>query len=415
MCTLVLLHTCLGQRECTGVDCPRLDHCIEEVLESGACCSTCLLRGCTCEGYQYYDCIRGGFKNGKVPEGRSYLVDSGSTECYCPAGGGRIGCRFIPCPDVPPHCIELSDLTETCPHCLRIGCIYKNQKYEAGHSFHMDPCQVCHCPNDGGDLMCSEIPDCSTETVKNPEETENEVHTSKHENPEDLPVKGNTFPSNSVPIYTKKLSEFEESEDYDDYYPETTTSPDAFITTSVDLQVQNPHDVLHEYTRKELRETLGTYSTEPRDEGAKNSLNLTTVKTDSRSSEKLSSHTKTIIGHTQVPSRGTTSSTSDGIRRPEDDKNLQHMIPELTTVPKLQFISTISPPEDIRELEDHREPKTLGRYHQESNEHPVLNQRGKSFNMKRFCSKPYHMTADIIFAEMFEIRDSELRHILLIP
>lgn len=381
-CALVLLHTCLGQKDCTGQDCPRLDNCIEEVLESGACCATCLQQGCTCEGYQYYDCINAGFNNGKVPEGELYLVDSGSTECLCPAGGGRISCRFILCPDVPPHCIELSDSTEACPHCLRAGCVYDNQKYEAGHSFHMDPCQVCHCPNDGGDLMCSVIPGCSSETFKIPEEKQNDLHISKHENAGDFPSKDNTFPSNSVPIYTEDMSEFEESEEYD-YFPEATTSSDAFISSSVAPQAQNPHDVLREDTRKELRETQGTYDTESIEEGTKDSPNVTRIKTDSRSSENLSSQLETVVRHNQVSPRETTPKTTDDIRRteenPDDRRNLQDMVPELTTVPKLQFSSTTSVPVNVREREDHRRPQTSGRYHQERNDLHLMsdNQRGE--------------------------------------
>lgn len=227
--------------------------------------------------------------------------------------------------------------------------------------------------------MCSVIPDCSMETVKNPEEKENELQTSKYENPRHFPVKNNTFPSNSVPIYTENV--FEESEDYD-YYPETTTIPDTFITASVAPQAQNP-PVPHEDTRKELRETLETYDAEPLKE---NSLTVTTLKTDSRSSEKLLSQTDTIIRHTQVFPGGPTSSTSDNIRRPDDDRNLQNTISELSTVPKLKFISTTSPPENMRKREDHMENQTLGRHHQERNEHhvPSDNQRGECFNMKRF-------------------------------
>ncbi|XP_029358897.1 fibulin-2 [Echeneis naucrates] len=160
--TLLLLHlsVCWCQHDCTGVDCPVLDSCIEEVLESGACCASCLQKGCTCEGYQYYDCINAGFKNGKVSEGDSYFVDYGSTECSCPFGGGRISCNFISCPDIPPNCIEVSEPVDSCMQCERIGCVHGRQKYEAGHSFHIDPCQVCHCPHEGGKLMCYPVPDC---------------------------------------------------------------------------------------------------------------------------------------------------------------------------------------------------------------------------------------------------------------
>eukprot|EP00064_Thunnus_orientalis_P000898 superscaffoldBa00000053_g899 len=169
-CTLLFLYlsVCLCQRDCTGVDCPLLDNCIEEVLESGSCCASCLQKGCTCEGYQYYDCINAGFKNGKVPEGDSYFVDYGSTECACPRGGGRISCHFISCPDIPPNCIEVLEPADGCMQCERIGCVNGGQKYEAGHSFHIDSCRVCHCPNEGGKLMCYQVPDCDPDKVHKP-------------------------------------------------------------------------------------------------------------------------------------------------------------------------------------------------------------------------------------------------------
>lgn len=336
-----------------------------------------------CEGYQYYDCIRAGFKNRKVPEGESYLVDSGSTECSCPAGGGNISCRLILCPEIPPHCLEPSDSAEACPHCLRYGCVYENQKFEAGHSFHMASCQVCHCPNDGGDLMCSVIPDCSSEMDNNPEERGNELQISKQENAGGFPNEDkDAFSSNSVPIYAENMSEFENSKDYD-YLPEATASPDAFILSSVAPQTQNPHDVVHEDTRKELRETVGTYDAESREEGTKDSLNITTVKTDSRSSEMLSSQMEITLRPTQVPPRATTPKTIDDFRRPKKNpdagRNFQHTIPELYTIPKVQFISTTSSPVNVREREDHKEPPTLGRYHQERNDLHLTsdNQRGE--------------------------------------
>uniref|UniRef100_A0AAQ5Y3R9 Fibulin 2 n=1 Tax=Amphiprion ocellaris TaxID=80972 RepID=A0AAQ5Y3R9_AMPOC len=169
-CTLLFLYlsVCWCQRDCTGVNCPMLDNCIEEVLEGGACCASCLQKGCTCEGYQYYDCINAGFKNGKVPEGDSYFVDYGSTECSCPSGGGRISCHFISCPDLPPNCIEVLEPADGCMQCERIGCVHGGQKYEAGHSFHIDSCRVCHCPNEGGDLMCYPVPDCDPQKVHKP-------------------------------------------------------------------------------------------------------------------------------------------------------------------------------------------------------------------------------------------------------
>lgn len=168
-CWMILcMDTCLSQRDCTGVDCPVLQNCIETGLEQGACCPTCTQRGCTCEGYQYYDCIQAGFEKGKVPEGESYFVDFGSTECSCPQGGGKISCRFIPCPEIPPSCIDILQPADGCPQCGRIGCTHGNKKYEAGHSFQMDHCQVCHCPNEGGRLMCSPIPGCDLRSSNKP-------------------------------------------------------------------------------------------------------------------------------------------------------------------------------------------------------------------------------------------------------
>uniref|UniRef100_A0A8C7HZZ0 Fibulin 2 n=1 Tax=Oncorhynchus kisutch TaxID=8019 RepID=A0A8C7HZZ0_ONCKI len=158
----------LGQKDCTGVDCPDLSNCIEERLEAGACCTTCVQTGCTCEGYQYYDCVHAGFKNGHVPEGQSYFVDFGSTECSCPEGGGRIGCHFMPCPDVPANCIEVSEPADGCVTCERIGCVHDNQKYEAGHSFHLVACEACHCPSDGGQLMCYPVPGCDPSNPGDP-------------------------------------------------------------------------------------------------------------------------------------------------------------------------------------------------------------------------------------------------------
>lgn len=167
--TFVFVGNCLGQRDCTGVDCPPMDNCLRTTLEVGACCPTCTQRGCTCEGYQYYDCIQAGFQKGKVPEGESYFVDFGSTECSCPQGGGKISCHFIPCPELPPNCIDILQPEDGCLQCERIGCTHGNKKYEAGHSFQMDQCQVCHCPNQGGKLMCSLIPGCDLRGSNKPE------------------------------------------------------------------------------------------------------------------------------------------------------------------------------------------------------------------------------------------------------
>lgn len=160
------LGVCLCQPDCTAVNCPQLENCIEEVVEGGACCASCLHKGCTCEGYQYYDCVNAGFKDGKVQEGDSYYVDYGSTECSCPLGGGRISCSFISCPEMPPNCIEVSEPADGCMQCQRVGCVQGGQQYEAGHSFNMDPCRVCHCPNQGGSLMCYPVPNCDPNKVQ---------------------------------------------------------------------------------------------------------------------------------------------------------------------------------------------------------------------------------------------------------
>lgn len=166
--TFVFMDNCVGQRDCTGVDCPPMDNCLQTTLEVGACCPTCTQKGCTCEGYQYYDCIQAGFQKGKVPEGEAYFVDFGSTECSCPQGGGKISCHFIPCPELPPNCIDILQPEDGCLQCERIGCAHGSKKYEAGHSFQMDHCQVCHCPNEGGKLMCSLVPGCDLRSSNKP-------------------------------------------------------------------------------------------------------------------------------------------------------------------------------------------------------------------------------------------------------
>lgn len=166
--TLLFMDSCLSQRDCTGVDCPPTGNCLETTLEIGACCPTCIQRGCPCEGYQYYDCIQAGYQKGKVPEGESYFVDFGSTECSCPQGGGKISCHFIPCPELPPNCIDILQPADGCLQCERIGCTHGSKKFEAGHSFQLDDCQVCHCPNEGGKLMCSLVPGCDLHSANKP-------------------------------------------------------------------------------------------------------------------------------------------------------------------------------------------------------------------------------------------------------
>ncbi|XP_068567962.1 fibulin-2 [Cebidichthys violaceus] len=245
-CAFLFLYAsvCLCQRDCTGTDCPPLDNCIEEVLESGACCASCLQKGCTCEGYQYYDCVNAGFKNGKVAEGESYFVDYGSTECSCPAGGGRISCHFISCPDMPPNCIEVLEPADGCMQCERVGCVHDEQKYDAGHSFHIDPCRVCHCPNKGGKLMCYPVPDCDPHQVREPvlaapsgEDTTSRSNSYPYRfdlldqftPPQHLP------PSGNLPLFKPSPLDKDEPEEYDygaTDFPETFPQSLVFPTQS---------------------------------------------------------------------------------------------------------------------------------------------------------------------------------------
>ncbi|XP_037658656.1 fibulin-2 [Choloepus didactylus] len=152
--------TAAPQQDCTGVECPPLENCIEEALEPGTCCATCVQRGCSCEGYQYYDCLQGGFVRGRVPAGQSYFVDFGSTECSCPLGGGKISCQFMLCPELPPNCIEAVVVADSCPQCGQVGCVHGGRKYPAGHTVHLPPCRACHCPDAGGELICYQLPGC---------------------------------------------------------------------------------------------------------------------------------------------------------------------------------------------------------------------------------------------------------------
>uniref|UniRef100_A0A3Q4I264 Fibulin 2 n=1 Tax=Neolamprologus brichardi TaxID=32507 RepID=A0A3Q4I264_NEOBR len=220
------------QRDCTGVDCPVLQNCIENVLEKGACCPKCIQNGCTCEGYQYYDCVKAGFRDGKVPEGKSYFVDFGSTECSCPQGGGKISCHFIPCPEISPNCIDILQPADGCLQCGRIGCAHGNKKYEAGHSFQIDHCQVCHCPDEGGRLMCSPIPGCDRRSVNKPMS----VTTTENNNPlRDFRGNRNSQQTslaepfsklvreNTLPLYKQDPPSFG-TEDYDYTLAEPTSS-----------------------------------------------------------------------------------------------------------------------------------------------------------------------------------------------
>ncbi|XP_017690393.1 PREDICTED: fibulin-2 isoform X1 [Lepidothrix coronata] len=232
---LVLL--CAGsaraQRDCTGAECPALENCIEEVLEPGGCCATCLQHGCTCEGYQYYDCLNVGFTNGRVPEGQSYFVDFGSTECSCPKGGGKISCQFMLCPELPPNCIDAVVPADGCPQCGRIGCLHEGQKYVAGHTFHMPPCKVCHCPNAGGELMCYRLPDCDTLALNtaspgDAEDGEPERHYDDPYSYDQEAAEGDSTQLESPKKYRSYSSHLEQDsqeqgEDYD--YPAASVAP----------------------------------------------------------------------------------------------------------------------------------------------------------------------------------------------
>ncbi|XP_035376185.1 fibulin-2 isoform X2 [Electrophorus electricus] len=288
---LLCISGCLCQQDCTGVDCPVLHNCIEQLLETNVCCPTCLQIGCSCEGYQYYDCMHAGFQNGRVPEGESYFVDFGSTECSCPQGGGRIGCHFIPCPELPANCIEVLEPTDGCAQCKRIGCTHMAQQYEAGHSFRVDPCQVCHCPNDGGKLMCYPIPDCDPRRTHKPTLT-----TSTEESPAwrgtSDPIRHvldrqGSFSKPFALLHADKLPPFnlspthigdeeeEEEEGEEDDYDYTTT--DSFEPSSRDLVsptgssiVPAPHAenipagrAFREGAKQELKERFGVHKLTP--------------------------------------------------------------------------------------------------------------------------------------------------------
>ncbi|XP_071401038.1 fibulin-2-like [Centroberyx affinis] len=312
LCWMIMyLDICLSQKDCTGVDCPVLQNCIEEVVERGACCATCARRGCTCEGYQYYDCVNAGFRKGKVPEGESYFVDFGSTECSCPQGGGKISCRFIPCPEIPPNCIDVSQPEDGCPQCGRIGCIHGNKKYEAGHSFQMDPCQVCHCPNDGGSLMCSPIPGCDRRSVNKPmlvTTTENNnplrdisrLHDSRQTNP--LEPFSKLAQGNTLPLYKQDPPSFG-TEDYDYTLAEPTSSTPRDLAQPLESTTVPPtypesssaSFSLHDDRRHELREKQKKHH---QDRRGRAEVHLNTDQTAARAQKETSTSSADITTQT---------------------------------------------------------------------------------------------------------------------
>lgn len=270
-CMILCMDTCLSQKDCTGVDCPALQNCIESRLQKGACCPTCTQRGCTCEGYQYYDCIHAGFENGKVPGGESYFVDFGSTECSCPQGGGKISCHFIPCPEISPNCIDILQPADGCPQCGRIGCTHGSMKYEAGHSFQMDRCSVCHCPNEGGRLMCSPIPGCDPRSSNKPmwvttTDNNNPLRgaSSRHEGGQMSPAEpfSKLALGSTLPLYKQDPPSFG-TEDYDFTLARPTSSTVQDLaqplesTTVPPVYAESSSSSLssHDDRRHELRET----------------------------------------------------------------------------------------------------------------------------------------------------------------
>ncbi|KAJ8016200.1 hypothetical protein DPEC_G00004720 [Dallia pectoralis] len=415
-CAFILcLGICLSQRDCTGVDCPVVDNCIEEVLAKADCCATCVKIGCACEGYQYYDCLLAGFRNGKVPQGESYFVDFGSTECSCPQGGGRIGCSFIPCPEVPANCIAVAEPADGCPQCERVGCVHGNQKYEAGHSFRMDQCQVCHCPNDGGSLMCSPVPGCdplntnkpvvtTTARDSNPRTDLQKQHDSKQTRPLDLLALGNT-----LPLYKEDPAVPDEDEDYD-YTPEPmeTTTQDlgqATDTTSVSASFpatnSAPYEIFNDL-RQELRERVGTFDQDRREETASTEepdhIHLTTFKAQWDSTTSKTKQEVTSESHRyqeEVVDRDS--------RRPWDGDGVTTSTKVPTTVRSDKGVRHTGLHEQRDSIDDHHHNSDhLSPRHErhrepaEPNKHQSKSDQDSSFTEVRFSttSRPPVMTSD---------------------
>ncbi|KAM4610007.1 fibulin-2-like [Polymixia lowei] len=340
LCWMILfLDTCLSQKDCTGVDCPILQNCIEEVLEKGACCATCVQKGCTCEGYQYYDCVHAGFRKGKVPEGESYFVDFGSTECSCPQGGGKISCRFIPCPDIPPNCIDVLQPQDGCQQCRRIGCVRGSKKYEAGHTFHMDPCQVCHCPNDGGTLMCSPVPGCDPHSVKksmlvtttennNPLRDVSRLHDDRQTNP--LEPFSKLGQGNTLPLYKQDPPSFG-TEEYDYTLAEPTSSTlldlaqplESTTAPSTYPESSSISSSLHDDRREELREKQGNHEQEKRGKAEdQHHMDQTTTRAQKDNSTLSTTATQRVTAENHTPhqevSKRTTSRHIDRKRVVQD-------------------------------------------------------------------------------------------------
>ncbi|XP_051914515.1 fibulin-2 [Hippocampus zosterae] len=236
---LLCTHTCLSQKDCTAVDCPLLQNCIETVLDADACCPTCRQRGCSCEGYQYYDCVQAGFRKGKVPEGESYLVDFGSTECACPQGGGAISCHFMECPEISPNCIDILQPADGCPQCNQIGCTHGNKKFEAGHTFQIDQCQVCHCPDEGGKLMCSHVPGCDLQSVNKPTQVATPENSKALKDTYSRASGTKLVLGKALPLYKPDPPSFG-TEDYDDSQTEPTSSPSQNLAQPTTVPLAYP-------------------------------------------------------------------------------------------------------------------------------------------------------------------------------
>lgn len=419
---LVLLWSSIShaQRDCTAAECQPLDNCIEDVLEPGECCATCLQHGCTCEGYQYYDCVNVGFINGKVPEGQSYFVDFGSTECSCPKGGGKISCQFMLCPELPPNCIDAVVPADGCPQCGRIGCLHEGQKYVAGHTFHMPPCKVCHCPNAGGELMCYQLPDCNTFALNTaspidaedsePERHYDDPYSYDQEAPEgdnaqvESPKKYRSYSSH---LEQESISQ-EQSEDYD-YLPASiappalapadphTEEPAALLTTPVPRAPSEVRSATERSERKRVPRTTAaslqqvTHKGTPVTTSAPPEHTRATTETPKHMEElerkpkgkqgdkekqdqEKASHSK-MKKHARKDDLGNSlylGLKEVNLTEPSASKS-SHETQEGNDFPKVKFSATTSPPVALKEdrsQSSQKQSQTLYRYHPEEHGDP---------------------------------------------
>ncbi|NWT60451.1 FBLN2 protein, partial [Erythrocercus mccallii] len=399
---LLLLLCCQAQRDCTGAECQALENCIEDVLEPGECCATCLQHGCTCEGYQYYDCVNVGFVNGKVPEGQSYFVDFGSTECSCPKGGGKISCQFMLCPELPPNCIDAVVPADGCPQCGRIGCLHQGHKYVAGHTFHMPPCKVCHCPNAGGELMCYQLPDCdafplNTASPGDAEDGEPERHYDDPYSYDQEAAEGDNAQLESPKKYSSYSSHLEheslsqeQGEDYD--YPAASVAPSA------DPQAQGsapaPRGATERGERRRLPRTTaaslrqGMHHETPATTGAP--LQHTAATTQTAQSTQEMERRQKGNRERQEQERAPHSKMKKHIRKEEPERGISQGLKEVNFTepspagssqeslegnefPKVKFSASTSPPVALEEEPSPAAPKqsqTLYRYHPEEHGDP---------------------------------------------